>query len=209
MNIPSINTVGQFELDAPYVAKPNVRYKVTAIRKFSDLYIRGVDVYAQFYKPHGLINGEIVNGKPFDFNKEASLNPVIVTLEGNDDSVVYVPSTYIKGLPSITDIAYSRMILSVDLGALPDYVNLESLMTDIKGLVETQIGCKPDVKMFRGYTDRQPSVDEHNILEESRLGGITSTTNDRALVIKKDKMIEEQHAKIKTMTKILAENKLI
>ena len=209
MTIPSINMIGQFELTAPYVAKSTVRYKVTAIRKFSDLYIRGVDVYAQFYKPHGLITGEIVNGKPFDFNTESSLNPVIVTLEGNDDSVIYVPSSYIKSNPSTTDIPYSRMILSIDLGALPDHVNLEAVMTDIEGLVETRIGSKPTVKMFRGYTDRQPTVDEHYILEESRVGGITASSNDRALVIKSENIIKEQNNKIKVMTKILSENKLI
>lgn len=209
MNIPSINTIGKFELNAPYVAKDNVRYRVTAIRKFSDLYIRGVDVYAQFYKPHGLITGQIVNGKLFDFNEEAALSPVIITLEGNDDSVVYVPSTYIKTNPSTTDISYSRMILSVDLGALPDYVNFESVMKDIEGLVETQLGSKAVVKMFRGYTDRQPTVDEHYVLEESRVGAMASSTNDRALVIKAEKTIKELNDKIKVMTKILSENKLI
>lgn len=209
MNHPNINTTGYFEVKAPFTIKPKVIYKVTAVRNFSELYISGIDVYSQFYKPHGLISGIEFEGAPFDFAIEAKKEPVIVTLEGRDDTVIYVPSTFILRIPQVTASQYSRIIMSTDLGALPDYVNLESIMVDVQELINKRCGINSTVKLFRGYTDTQPTPEEHAILEQSRLGNIATNENNYSQLVSQTIKVTGLETKIQLMTDILAENGLI
>lgn len=209
MRIPDIYTKGKFELKFPFVAKPNVMYKVIGIREFSDLYIRGVDVYKQFYDAVGLRNGVEVNGSVFDFNVEAALKPVIITLEGTDDSIIYVPSTYMLSYPIEGDVKYSRVVLTADLGALPDSISIDSILEDVEELISARFGIVSTVKIARAYSDRQPSVLEHLILEDSRIGNITLSGNNYSEVIRLKESLSQASAKIQIMTKILVENNLI
>ena len=209
MQYPSMHTAGKFVLKKPFVAKEEVRYSVTAIREFSDLYIRGIDVYERYYKSVGLIDNTTVNGQVFDFTVEAKLRPAIVTLEGSDDTVIYVPSTYIESYPVQGDVVYSRLILSADLGALPDDVGLDSILQDVQDLIQATFGVKPDVRISRGYTDKQPTMDEHMILEQSRIGSIATTDNNFTKVQAWKTKCELLDAQVKALTEILAINNLI
>ena len=112
MNIPVVNAKGRFTLKSPFIAKNTVVYTVIAVRKISDLYLKGEDVYVDYYKSAGLENGVNLNGEVFDFNEEVKSKPVIVTLEGTDGTIIYVPSTYILSSPTSGDVTYSRLILS-------------------------------------------------------------------------------------------------
>ena len=209
MQYPTIHTAGKFVLKKPFVAKEDVRYSVTAIREFSDLYIRGIDVYSRFYESVGLVDGTMVNGQMFDFTIEAKLRPAIVTLEGNDDTVIYVPSTYIESYPVQGDVTYSRLVLSADLGAIPDDVPLDSVLQDIQDIIQATFGVKAQVNISRGYTDTQPTMDEHFILEQSRIGSIATTENNYTSVKVWKKQCEQLDAQVKTLVQILATNNLI
>lgn len=209
MAVPTIYTAGKFVLKKPFLTRDDVTYSVSALREFSDLYIKGVDVYSEYYKPYGLIDGAVVNGATFNFTAEAKFNPVIVTLEGSDDTVIYVPSTYIESYPISGDIAYSRLILSADLGALPDTVPLDSILQDVQELVQAKFGVKPEVKVSRGYTSRQPTQDEHVVLEQSRIGSIATTDNHFTQSQALKDRCEFLDAQVKTLTRILADNNLI
>lgn len=209
MTVPSINTSGRFVLKKPFIAKEQVRYNVTALREFSDLYVRGIDVYSKYYKPFGLVDGTVVNGKTFSFSAETKSNPVIVTLEGSDDTVLYVPSTYIDTYPIVGDVVYSRLILTADLGALPDDVPLDSILQDVEDLIQSRFGVNSVVRVARGYTDQQPTLEEHEILEQSRVGAITSAQNNFTENQELRKTAEFLDAQVKTMTQILIENNLI
>lgn len=205
----TINTAGKFVLKKPYVAKESVKYNVTALREFSDLYIKGVDVYSQYYKPYGLIDGVEVNGSTFSFATEAKLNPTIITLEGSDDTVIYVPSTYVESFPVSGDVTYSRLILTADLGALPDSVSLESILQDMEDLIQANFGIRPVVNIARGFTIEQPTMDEHLVLEQSRIGSIAVTQNN----FTENNKLKEDNAlldsQVKALTAILRDNNLI
>lgn len=209
MAVPTIYTVGKFVLKKPFLTRDDVTYSVSALREFSDLYIKGVDVYSEFYKPYGLTDGAVINGNTFNFSVEAKLNPIIVTLEGSDDTVLYVPSTYIESYPIAGDVPYSRLVLSADLGSLPDEVPLDSILQDVQELIQAKFGVTPEVKVSRGYTNRQPTMDEHLILEQSRIGSIATTDNHfTQSQVLKDKC-DFLDAQVKTLTRILADNNLI
>lgn len=209
MTTLSIHTAGKFVLKSPYVAKDTVKYSVTALREFSDLYIKGVDVYSQYYKPYGLIDGVEKNGKTFSFAAEAKLNPTIITLEGSDDTVIYVPSTYVESYPIAGDVTYSRLILTADLGALPDEVPLDSILQDVEDLIQAKFGVRPVANVARGYTNEQPTMDEHIVLEQSRIGSITTAQNhftENNDLKQKNQLLIEQ---VRSLTRILADNNLI
>ena len=209
MPIPSLNTSGKFVLTSPFLAKPNVIYTVIAIREIRDLTLKGVDVYTEFYVNAGLLDGVTINGNVFDYATEVSTSPVIVSLQGSDNTIMYVPSSYIETIPQVGDIVYSRLVLSVDLGALPDDVNVDSVLSDIDELVSSRFGITALVKINQVPSDTQPTPDEHAILEASRLGSIKENTNNHVELIKARATNELLTAKIKTMTSMLIENNLL
>ena len=209
MAVPSIDSVGRFVLTTPFIAKPSVIYSVIALRELRDLTIKGIDVYKDFYQSAGLSNETVVNGVVFDYALEVAKNPVIVTLHGSDGNVMYVPSTYIESFPNMGDVTYSRLVLSADLGALPDTITVDAILTDIKDIVSARFGVNATVKVNRAASERQPTPAEHDVLEASRIGSISQTTNnyvEYTRTLKQNLLLE---AKIKTQTRILVENNLI
>lgn len=210
MRLPAMNAKGRFVLKAPFEAKPNVVYEVTAIREFSDLYFQGVDVYREFYLKVGLEDGVTVNKEEFNFSKEVSQYPSIVTLEGSDRSIIYVPSTYIVSFPEVNEVTkYSRLILSMDIGMLPDSLNLDSVLKEVSDLVSKRVGINVVPVLNRAYTPTQPTLEEHLVLENTRLGNIQAIDNTFS---EKERYKEENTAlqqQVKTLLSILRENGLL
>lgn len=202
----SINLSGKFKLKLPFVALGHVTYRIIAIREFADLYLRGVDVYNQYYLGYGVENGNLVNGAPFKFEDEAKNNVTIVTLEGNDDTIIYVPSSFIEDYPDKTDVVYSRLILSADLGVLPDNVPVDSILDDVKELIESRFGVTTSVNVVKAFTPRQPTVAEHTVLEASRVGAISSATNNYSENIKLKAALAKANESVRVLTDILVEN---
>lgn len=205
----TVNTSGKFELITPFEAKPNVTYTVSAIREFSDLYIRGIDVYRQYYVVEGIKNGTEINGKVFEFSEEAKLKPTIITLEGNDDTVIYVPSTFVKSYPIKNDVPYSRLILSADLGMLPDSVKLEAILDDVRELIIARFGVLANVDVVRGFADRQPTPEEHQLLEQSRLGMVKNHINNYSETVRLKEALAQANETVDVMSKILIDHNLI
>lgn len=209
MAIPSIDTVGRFVLTSPFVAKPSVIYSVIALRELRDLTIKGVNVYEEFYATAGLLNDVIVNGSTFDYAAEVAKNPVIVTLQGTDGNIMYVPSTYIESFPNMGDVTYSRLVLSADLGALPDTVNLDAILNDIHELIQARFGVNTSVKINRAASERQPTAAEHEILEASRVGSISEVTNHYIEIVRLKQINTLLQIKVTRLTDLAVENNLI
>lgn len=209
MAIPSIDSVGRFVLTSPFVAKPSVIYSVIALRELRDLTIKGVNVYEEFYVSAGLVNDVLINGSTFDYAAEVAKNPVIVTLQGTDGNIMYVPSTYIESFPNMGDITYSRLVLSADLGALPDTVNLDAILNDINELIQSRFGINAVVKVNRAASERQPTPAEHDILEASRVGSINQVSNNYMDVIRLRDQNRLLGLVVQKLTNVLVENNLI
>lgn len=210
MKLPAMNAKGRFELKEPFSCKPDVIYEVTAIREFSDLYYQGVDVYREYYVPAGLLNGVEYKGTTFNFNEEVIQFPSIVTLEGTDRTIIYVPSTYIVSFPEVSEAeTYSRLIMSVDLGALPDNLDLSGVIKEVNDMVSKRVGINAQAVLSRAYTPTQPTWEQHVVLENTRLGNIKAIDNTYA---QKEKYKEENiklQQQIKTLVAILRENGML
>lgn len=194
-NLPSIGLKGLWTLRNPYICEPSIIYECIAVRTLADCYLQGDDAYRLFYKAVGLIDGVEVNGKIFNFNEEAAQDPWIVTLRGSNGTVVYVPSNYIDLMPTKDHVPYTRVIMSVDLGAIPDSLSLDSIMTDVKEMVSARMGIKATIALHEGPADKQPTVSEHAVLEAARNGSVKKITNNYvdAMLYKQKSVRQRKH----------------
>lgn len=201
---PPLNTVGRYVLSTPWVANPGVLYTCAAIRSFDDIYKLGIDVYTTYYKPMGVEDGVIVLGSAFSFQTEKAQLPNIITLLGNDNTVIYVPDTFIAKYPDLSEVKYSHMVLSVSLGALPDYLDLTDLKNNIANAVANVTGVTATVKEHRVPSVNNPTSAQHEALEASRVALITVLDTTQAKLLKSQSDLQLANQKIQALSAALA-----
>lgn len=216
---PHIATRGMFQFRPPWTTTQGVVYTVIAIRSFEDIYRDKGDVYEEYYKPVGLVNGDVVNGKPFNFDEEVLLSPNIVTFKGTDGSVLNIPSTYITQIPTANDVPYSEIILNVSLGPLPDYLDIEEQIKDIQAYIGRKLNVKTKVNRGKLPLLTNPTFEEHALMEKTRLGKsiYSNDPNDTDRIRATTQMelekalekIKEQESIIKSFIRILDDNGLM
>lgn len=202
---PSIGASGVFVLKLPWLADANTTYEVIAVRSFEDIYKAGDDVYPIYYKPMGLVDG--VAG--FNFKTEVAQKPNIITLQGSNGSIVYVPDTYIIHSPTLGNVKYQHVVITASLGALPEHVDLSILRDDVQNIIESRIGAATEVKIMTAPSSNQPTAEQHEALEAARLGSITEYENDYTRIKRQQNHIDKLAVKVTAMTRVLKHNNLI
>lgn len=204
---PQQRARGRYVLKAPFSANPNVIYTCIAIRSFEDIYDAGYDVYKTYYEPYGVIEGSIIGGSPFSFAAETSLLPNIISLLGADGSTIHVPDTFIQSFPNVSEVRYSRIVLSAELPPLPDTSDLTAVKTMVANLISATYGVTPViVEEHRAPTEDNPTDAEHQALESARLLAITRTETDAARVNRLDQENSLLRDQITKLTAILTAN---
>ena len=158
---PTINTVGVFKVERPFFVESKRVYEVVAIREFDDIWLQGGDVYEEYYKPNGL-SEEI-------YERDVKLGATIVTLKSKVGNV-YIPDTFIESFPKLGYLNYKHVILSVDIGAVSDDINLDALIADLKELASKHVGVTAKVKKHTAPTTNALTRDEVKSLEKQRQG---------------------------------------
>lgn len=199
---PSLYASGKYVLRTPFVANADRSYTCMAIRSFNDIYELKEDVFTKYYESNGL--SDII------FNEDKEARVCIVTLMSEDAQVIYVPDSYIESYPDVSNVLYSRIILSVDLGALPDKLNLDFLNTQISNIVGDVIGvAAPGILVHKAPTTGFISAEAHADLEEARTAAITLIETDYAKVLQLQTQVDSQNQLIATMTDLLIDNGII
>lgn len=207
---PPLLTKGRYTVAAPFTVNPTSIYTCVAIRSFSDIYQLGYDVYKTYYEPMGLVNGTVVGSTTFDFNVERNKQPNIITLRSEEGTFLYVPDTYITSFPDMGDILYNHMVLSVSLGALPDYLDLSSLKAAIQSIVAQHFGVASSVvSEHRTPSTNNPTRTQHEVLETARLAAITLLETDHAKALRLQVQNTLLQNKINALTAILDNNGLL
>ena len=208
--VPVINTKGRFVLRAPFVALPEVIYEVIAIRTLADIYADGQDVYKRYYVPVGLIDGRSEpGGTIFDLQAEISQSPLIITLKGTDSSLIHIPTTYIIESPKTADVNYSRVVVSFDLGNLPDTVSLDSAISNVNSVIAGELGVTSKANLHVYSCPTQPTLEQHSLLEAARLGSVKATDNIYTQLQRYKKLSEDLDSKVKVLISIMRENNLL
>lgn len=176
LNTPLLHAKGVYEVESPWVITPGTIYECIAIRSFKDLEKVGQSVFDLYYNTQGL--------DWTTYNADRLQNANIVTLSSPTAPTLYVPDTYIKKFPDLSNVAYKLVILAVDMGPMPDYVDLTFLKDQIQGVVSNVIGVTAEVKEHIAPSTGVVSESEHEALEAVREAAITLRQTDYAALLK-------------------------
>lgn len=175
--IPPIGTAGIYTLQTPFNShlQQNVSYRCEAVRKISDFVEVGLDPYDLYYRPVGITEQKYA---------EDLLNSVcIVSLQSESGHWVYVPSSYITAYPNINGVPYRVIVLGVELGALPEYMDLTALKVSVSNVVRDTIGVTPDIKEVAISALQNISQYDHDTLTQTRAYLVTNSNTDRAKLL--------------------------
>jgi len=198
---PSLHAKGAFSLSAPWSLPANVIFECIAIRSFQDFVDKGEDVFTKVYAPKGL------DRSVYEADKAAGAK--IITLYSNSEALVVVPDTYIASYPSMDTVAYSAVILSIALGAIPDGLDLTFVKEQIKGTVLESLGVTAAVVEHIQPSTGVITSDQHQVLETARQAKITNRTTDRAEKIRLQNLVDEQRTIIQNLETIIRDGGLL
>lgn len=198
---PPIMARGRYQLRAPFVAPPTKVFICYAIRTFKDLYELGEDVYEKYYAPLGLSRNV--------FQVDSERNVTVVTLISDDHQVIYVPDSYILSYPDMGEVTYHRVVLSVDFGVLPEYLDFEHTKQQLGNVATDVIGKMPTVSLHVAPSSGVITPDEHETLESSRLFNVQNQTTDRAQYLEQLRLNADLIERLQTLEQIVIDNNLL
>ena len=145
--------------------------------------IMGDDVYRIAYEPLKRTREDMVTDK----NDGATL----LKLKHNN-TIVYVPTNYIDIIPNGTYTPYHRVMLTVNLGAIPTNENLQSLVNEIKVITLNTTGIVADTNLIvTSSDDVYVKTAEHTVKDLNRKMAKVSTANTTLELIKSNIRIKE------------------
>lgn len=199
---PSINMRGLYEVKAPYTLRVNEVYVCHAVRSFKAIQEAGTDTFKKYYEPNGLTVS--------DFQNDFAINANIVTLiSENTNHILYVPDTYILAYPDMSNVTYQRVVISLDMGMLPDYLDVEFLQSEIQSMCLGMLGVNSTPRTHIAPTTGAITPNDHQTLEAARRARITNTETAYATILRQQQENQSLREMIEDMTQILIDNDLI
>lgn len=180
---PAIGASGIYTLSSPFETRPATSYSCKAVRSFDDLLRMGDDVFKLYYEPYGLTESDYIT----DYNNKVALVTIIADEIGlelspsDPKTLIYVPSSYIISFPDGNNVPYSIIVLSASLGALPDYLDLSNVLSDVGDIISEKIGVVPEVKIHKALSSGIITSEQHLIAETGRQSAITNRTTPQSL----------------------------
>lgn len=195
-NTPPIDATGTYVLLSPFAAVDGAIYRCQSIDGFEMLLENNVDVFKKYYEANGL---------SIDQYNDDELNGInIITLMSDNQATIYVPSSFIDKFPLTTNVPYSRVILSVDLGVLPDGLDLEGIMDFVNTAAADVIGAPdPVTQLFLIPSTDVISHSEHEMLENNRAARIVDRETPSAAVNRLDDKVEGLEARNDQLEQII------
>lgn len=195
--IPKVGDRGAFKLKTPWVITQQGDFTCHAVRSFTELSKNGVDVYKTFYLPKGVSEEQ--------YRTDSASGVVLVCLRSSTGTFIYVPSSYILGVPDGNGYAYSQRILTVELGPLPIDLSTEAIRSDIAALVNKRFGVNPVVAESDLPISEIVTPENHQALEAGRRGRISEQGNIESLY--QDLLVAhtQTQQELKVMTDMLIE----
>lgn len=191
--IPSIDSRGRFEAEAPFdrVVKPENYYTVEAIRNLHEMEALKLDLYTLVFQPVGVS----VEDFPTVLERARLDGAKVLSLLDRADTATYVLTTYLKSWPLVDGVSYERMVIVADLGPCPPSMKevLAESIQHFKDYIEANVGITTTVTLGTIPTLGYVSQDQYIAYENTRKGKITDSGNDVARIRK----LEEERVKDK------------
>lgn len=183
--LPTVGIRGKFTFRAPFDTRigNDIVLECVAVREFSDVLAQGRDPFTYYYDIYDLEKSQ--------YNEDVRSNRKLISLRAEDGGFFVVPEHYILSYPPMTGVTYSSTALAVNLGALPDVMQLDHVRNTVERAVKDALGVTPEVKTVRFSKKEDVSYDEHLRLEASRLALIEDSRSDRAKLKEAEDIIRE------------------
>lgn len=197
---PPVNASGIFTLASPFDTQlqPQVSYTCIAVRKFADIQKLGIDPFTVYYNPNGLTQDK--------FNIDASAGECIVTLRSNGGTFLYVPTSYITSYPNMGGIPYTVIVLGVNIGAIPNYVDLSVIKAKIASVVHDAFGVTPQIQQAAISETKNLSIQDHTAAESARQAAITDNQTDYAKYLAANNALVAAQAQITVLENYIKTN---
>lgn len=198
---PPMFATGRFTLKAPFNVAINTAldYTVIAIRGFSDYIADGAkDVINEVYTANGLTQN--------DYAADSLESASIITLISLTGEFYFVPDTYILTFPSYNSIGINRTVISIDLRAVPDLLNLDDLLVRLKDLTTTVIGVTPTVQVNKLPTPNTLTQSDYDSLETARLARVSDPRTDYQKVRELEVVNTQLKSQLSIITKKLLDD---
>lgn len=192
LRTPPLNATGTYELIQPWVAKPTHIYSCIAIRRFDELLIEHEDIYDKYYRPMGLV--------PSTYESDLSAGASLITLISDKGEVIDVPDTFIKSFPDMNLSDYKRIILSMDLGALPGFFDVAHVRSKITQVTEAALGRAPIVNLHSAPLRNPLSKEKADQAEKVRASSIADKQSTQATLANWEKQRTDLNLSITRLT---------
>lgn len=199
--VPPIGAKGRFTAATPFEVNQGVIYQCTALRRFSDIEKQQLRVYETFYAPFGLPQDAV--------SRDRSNGVYIVTLESETHAPLYIPTSYITSYPDGAYRNYQRIVISAELGPLPDYMDLTFLQASMKALVSDTTGVEPYVALAIAPMTTQVTPGDHEQREIARVNAIKRRDTDYARFLAERQKNQRLEARVSMLEDILRQHGVI
>ena len=164
---PIMHARGKWELLAPWTADlvADASYVCIAIDSFQKVLAEGINIFEAYYKPKGL------SQEKYDTDRVNATS--LVTLHSDDHGEIVVPTTYIKSAPTSVSSGFSRLVMGLDVGVLPDSIDLSYTTAEIKALFSALTGLTDvEVTMYTAPITGTMTPEQAASFEANRLAAI-------------------------------------
>lgn len=198
--IPIFGSSGIFKLDDPFMGQlqPGISYTCVAVRLFEELTEMGIDPFEEYYQPNGIDRAR--------YDEDVLNNVAIVSLRSTQNAWITLPDSFIIGVPNPNGVPYHAMLLSVDIGAIPETLALDSLIDTIKQVTKDYLGVVAEVQEVVASDRELISMDDHDTLEAARRANIATDESDRSKAIRMETAMNAMVIKIKELEDYIAAN---
>lgn len=181
--LPKVGTRGLWKTEDGFSLPVDVPLECVAVRSADDLYFQGTDLFAEIYQPAGLDRAR------YEADLEREL--YILTLHSNTGKRYYVPNTTLVKFPDTNAVEYKRLVVSVDLGQLPNDVAVDHVVADMQQRAGDLVGTVTEAKLHTLDLSGVITQEEHEQLEAARLANIEQSDT---LLSKNIRLTEENDA---------------
>lgn len=175
--VPQLGAAGIYTLSGPFsnMLLANTQYTCVGIRELVELTAAGEDPFTDYYVPQSLDKSVYQT----DLNNGVS----IVSLQASDNSLVRVPSSYIAAYPDAGGVAYRVVLLSINMGPIPDTLDLSNVEAKIAADVQDLIGVKAVVQSVVASNVKLLDTATAQNLETARQALITTSDTDYSQLV--------------------------
>lgn len=152
----------KFNFNPPFdIYNTDHKLTVSSARPIVEMVANNENPYQHIYKP--------VNLTIEDFHNDIKEDVKILTLKNDAGQYLYIPEKYVESKTyNGNTIAYRHKVIAIDLGAVPEDEDFNTLLTLLKSYVYSQKGINPAITIRDVSAPMDIDLDEHRQYEDER-----------------------------------------